>query len=91
MLCSVSAKFFNFNALTLSEITVHSHVFEQAGEQVLLLGGSLLVNISEVSLVFFRWVHKGLDCIIASVHAELDSLVKDALWVVSSIHISEWQ
>ena len=72
-----------------SEIVHSAHFFHERSKQVLFLVVTLLIDIvSEVSLVLLLWVYESLDSVVASFHAELDTLVQDLLRLIRSVHIS---
>ena len=70
-----------------SHIIIATHLLQERRKQVVLLIRALLLYITEVTLVFLLIVDEGLHSIVASLHAELDALVQNRLWLVRSVHI----
>ena len=72
-----------------SEIVHSAHFFHKRGQQVLFLVITLLVDIvTKVSLVLLLRIYEGLDGVVAGLHAELDTLVKDVLRLIRGVNIS---
>ena len=74
--------------VTNSEIVHSTHFFHQSCKQVLFLVVSLFIDVAEITLVFLLRVDQCLHCIVASFHAELDTLVENCLRVIRCVHIS---
>ena len=83
--------FLRIKAVERTSEVVEPHVLEQAGKQVFLLGGPLLVDIPEVSLVLFGGIHEGFDCIVAGVHAKSYPLMQQGLGLVGGVDVDERQ
>ena len=61
---------------------VIAELFHQTGKDIFLLGASLLIQVAEVTLVLLGWELKSLNGIVVQVHAELDTLSINVLWVI---------
>lgn len=70
-------------------VAVHAKILEQTSQQIFLLCGLLIIQVTEIALVLNRREHLGLDSIGVQVHAVLDSLVQDSLRIVGGIDILE--
>ena len=74
-----------------SHVIIATHLLQESRKQVVFLVRVFFFDVAKVAFIFLLVVDQGLDSIVAGLHTELDTLVKDCLRLIGRVNIILWQ